>query len=109
VKPPAPGDIPNLIERLCTAWRAEIAGATSRDAQLGAIAKFFHGLTFIHPFLDGNGWVARSTLMQQCIGSFGHVDMSRFDRGVDYYAALRAADRQDPEPLKALIERAVAD
>jgi transposase InsO family protein len=60
------------------------------------------------PFLDGNGRVARSTLMEQCIGSFGQVDMSRCDRGVDYYAALRAADRQDPEPLKALIERTVA-
>jgi fido (protein-threonine AMPylation protein) len=109
ITPPAPADIPNLIERLRSAWRTEIAAATSRDAQLTAISRFFHGLTSVHPFLDGNGRVARSILMQQCIESFGHVDMSRLDRGVDYYSALQAADRQDLEPLKLLIERAVAD
>jgi Fic family protein len=109
VTPPSALEIPNLIATLCADWRTSIAAAGSRDAQLHAIASFFHGLLVVHPFLDGNGRVARSVLMQQCIESFGHVDMSRLDRGVQYYSALQAADGRDLEPLKALIESAIAE
>jgi hypothetical protein len=45
--------------------------------------------------------------MQQCVEFFAHVDMSLFNRGVEYYAALQAADGNNFEPLKKLIHRAV--
>jgi hypothetical protein len=45
--------------------------------------------------------------MQQCVEFFGHVDMSLFNRGVEYYAALQAADENNLEPLKKLVARVV--
>jgi fido (protein-threonine AMPylation protein) len=107
VSPPAPADIHRLLEEVCTAWRTNIAAAGTPDEQVDAIAKFFYGILYVHPFLDGNGRVARSILMQQCLDALGHVDMSRFDRGVSYYAALQAADHGDFAPLKILIVKAV--
>jgi len=109
LSPPAPERVPALIAELCEKWRAGYAALTTTDSQLEAVAKFFHGLMFIHPFTDGNGRVARSLLMQQCIEFFGHVDMSLFNRGVEYYAALQAADGGDFQPLKELVRRAVTD
>ena len=45
--------------------------------------------------------------MQQCIELFGRVDMSRFNRGVEYYAALQAADENNIEPLKEIVLRTI--
>jgi Fic family protein len=107
--PPPPAEVSDLLDKLCARWRAGYGGLVTTDNKLDAIAGFFHGLIFIHPFIDGNGRVARSLLMQQCIELFGHVDMSRFNRGVEYYAALQAADGSDFGPLKELVHRAVTD
>jgi len=109
LSPPAPDQVPSLIAKLCEQWRKGFAALTTVDSQLEAVAKFFHGLILIHPFTDGNGRVARSLLMQQCVEFFGHVDMSLFNRGVEYYAALQAADRNDIKPLKELVRRAISD
>lgn len=107
--PPAPKDVPQMIEELCAKWRKEIAAAADRNSKLAAMAACFHGLVYIHPFQEGNGRVARSLLMQQCVEAFGRADMSRLDRGVPYYAALQAADGGDLAPLKALIARISED
>ncbi|MER8734253.1 Fic family protein [Mesorhizobium sp. M1227] len=107
ISPPAPADIPRLLDEVCGTWRASIAAARTPDEQMDAIARLFHGILYVHPFLDGNGRVARSILMQQCLDRFGHVDMSRLDRGVPYYMSLQTADRGDFAPLKALILKAV--
>jgi Fic family protein len=109
VSPPAPEEIPTLVEQLCECWRVHFAAARSLDEKLQASAEFFHGFLYIHPFADGNGRVARSLLMQQALEMFGHVDMSLFDRGAKYYAALQAADAKNFTPLKKLIHRAVTD
>lgn len=108
IRPPAPAEIPRLLNEVCATWRAGMAVAQMPDEQMDAIAQLFHGILSVHPFLDGNGRVARSILMQQCLDTFGHVDMSRLDRGVPYYASLQAADRGDLAPLKALIFIAVS-
>lgn len=107
LSPPLPADVPALVDELCGHWRKRYGGLTTDDSKLEAIAVFFHRLTFIHPFSDGNGRVARSLLMQQCVELFGHVDMSLFNRGVEYYAALQAADGNNFDPLKRLVHRAV--
>lgn len=49
------------------------------------------------------------SVAKQTFGVCETVDMSRLDRGVEYYAALQAADCKDFEPLKALIERTIAE
>jgi fido (protein-threonine AMPylation protein) len=107
--PPDPVDVPALVAELCECWRDQYASLVTFDSQLEAIAEFFHDLICIHPFLDGNGRVARSLLMQQCIEFFGHVDMSLFGRGVDYYSALQAADCGELKQLQELVRRAVTD
>ena len=107
ISPPAPADIPRLLDQVCRTWRADIAVAGTPDEQTDTIARLFYGILSVHPFLDGNGRVARSILMQQCLDTFGHVDMSRLDRGVPYYASLQAADRGNFEPLKELILKTV--
>jgi len=109
LSPPDPAEVPALVAELCERWRDQYASSITFDLQLKAIAEFFHKFICIHPFLDGNGRVARSLLMQQCIEFFGHVDMSLFGRGVDYYSALQAADRGDIKPLQELLRRAVPD
>lgn len=109
LSPPGPVEVPALVAELCERWRDQYSYAITFDLQLEAIAEFFHKFICIHPFLDGNGRVARSLLMQQCIEFFGHIDMSLFSRGVDYYAALQIADRGDIKPLQELVRRAVTD
>ena len=101
--PPPPAEVPSLVDALCKHWRDRYTTLTDDDKKAHAIAEFFHRLIFIHPFIDGNGRVARSLLMQQCIELFGRVDMSRFNRGVEYYAALQAADENNIGPLKQIV------
>ncbi|MCZ4288596.1 Fic family protein [Hoeflea alexandrii] len=108
ISPPKPADIRRLLTEVCTEWRTGIAAAKNPIEQMDAIVRLFHGILSVHPFLDGNGRVARSILMQQCLDTFGHVDMSRLDRGVPYYTSLQAADGGEFAPLKALILKAVS-
>lgn len=109
LSPPAPAEVPALVDELCGRWRSRYDGLSTIDSKLEAVADFFHRLVFIHPFSDGNGRVARSLLMQQCIEIFGHVDMSLLNRGAGYYAALQDADGGNLESLKELVRRAVSD
>ena len=109
VTPPAPAEVPVLIEKLCREFRDEAKSLVTRDEKLQAMAKFFHGFLYVHPFTDGNGRVARSLLMQQCVEFFGRADMSLLDRGVAYYEALQASDAGNFEPLKDLISRVVGE
>jgi len=54
--PPAPEEISGLVDRLVEAYAPEFQRGTDR---LLAAAASHHRLTWIHPFLDGNGRVAR--------------------------------------------------
>jgi fido (protein-threonine AMPylation protein) len=99
----APGGIPEAVQMLCAEWAIEIATAANKAAQLDAIARFHNRLLSIHPFLDGNGRTARALMLQQCVDTFGRVDMSRLDRGVGYQTAITAADFGDLKPLTDLI------
>jgi hypothetical protein len=99
----APGNISRAIETLCADWATEIAGAANESARLVAIARFHHRFLAIHPFLDGNGRTARALLLQQCVDTFGRADMSRLDRGIEYQAAITAADAGDVTSLASLI------
>lgn len=97
VLPPDANDVPRLLLALCGDWQANFP--TLKDAndevRLRAIAAFHAGFLRIHPFLDGNGRVARFILMQQLLDLFGVADMGVLDKGADYYAALQNADNDD--------------
>jgi fido (protein-threonine AMPylation protein) len=100
--------IPRAIPALCAEWASQIVSATDGTSQLNAIARFHNSFLAIHPFLDGNGRTARAILLQQCVDTFGRVDMSRLDRGVAYQAAIEAADAGDMVPLVDVIAPIVA-
>lgn len=45
--------------------------------------------------------------MQQCLDLFSQANMTLMHKGADYYAALKAADVENFELLKALINPVV--
>lgn len=104
LQPPAPREVQLRLSALCKEWRAEMKGLRTEQTKILAIAKFHAALLLIHPFLDGNGRVARAVLMQQSLDLFGKADMSLLNKGADYYTALEAADKGDFGPLAGLIQ-----
>ncbi len=105
VQPPPAADVPDQLQRLCSAWRqgfVTLAKADFEERLLG-VARFHSALLVIHPFLDGNGRMARAILMQQCLDLFGHANLSLLQQGVTYYRALAAADNGNAGPLVDLL------
>ena len=87
-------------------WRAVFPTVVDADRALivAALARFHYGIVSIHPFLDGNGRLARVLTNQAA------RDLLRRSVGPelvavpdDYFASLRAANEGDLEPLEALI------
>jgi Fic family protein len=50
---------PEMIEPLLNAWAARYARIRAKEYQVIAVACSHHRLAWVHPFLDGNGRVAR--------------------------------------------------
>ncbi|KVD56344.1 Fic family protein [Burkholderia ubonensis] len=50
---------PEMIEPLLAAWATRYARIRAKEYQLIGIACSHHRLTWVHPFMDGNGRVAR--------------------------------------------------
>lgn len=107
IQPPAASNVEKLINTLCDDWNSSYLELNSKSEKLLAIATFHANFLVVHPFLDGNGRVARAILMQQCLDLFGVADMSLMNKGADYYSALQAADAGSPTQLVSLIEPVV--
>jgi Fic family protein len=103
-QPPDPREVPKLLGELCNEWNMSYAGLSNRESKLEAIARFHAKLLLLHPFLDGNGRVARAILMQQCLDLFEKADLTLMNKGADYYEALRSADDGDYSKLVSLID-----
>ena len=95
--PPAPAAIPRLLERFGEAYDP---GRFAEIDAILAVAASHHRLLWIHPFLDGNGRVARlftdAYLRRVGIGGHGLWTASRgFARHrIRYFDALAAADAE---------------
>jgi Fic family protein len=61
----------------------------------------------IHPFIDGDGRLARSLLSLQARDLFQLDEDLLLDRGAAYYKALKLADTGDFIGLEAMIEAAI--
>lgn len=90
--PPPAEDLPRFLERFESAYATE-----SKLKQLVGIAASHHRLAWIHPFLDGNGRVARlishAMLKRLGIGSTLWSVSRGLARSIaDYKANLQAAD-----------------
>lgn len=108
VQPPPHGEVFALLASLCDQWRGDFPKLRSKDAKLEAIARFHANFLVIHPFMDGNGRVARAILMQQCLDFFGKADMTLMSKGGEYYAALKQADSGRYDALVSLLGPVVA-
>lgn len=93
--PPPHGEIPRLLERFAQAYSPE---KHQGDQKLIAAAASHHRLTWIHPFFDGNGRVARlfthAYFMRIGLAGFGLWTASRgLARSVEEYKrSLAGAD-----------------
>jgi Fic family protein len=112
--PPSPEVLPAFLARFDEAYRAD---RLSRVQQLVAIGAAHHRLLWIHPFLDGNGRVARlvahAMLKRAGVGSsLWSVSRGLARRVADYRRLLEAADeprRNDVDGRGTLSERALVD
>lgn len=108
LQPPPANEVESRLHQLCEEWRDQFLTLKKSERKLVAIAEFHQRLLALHPFLDGNGRVARAILMQQCLDLFGKADMTLMNKGADYYSALKEADGGDLRKLASLIEPIVA-
>ena len=85
----SPGAVPRFLERF-----AQVYGKTGRTESIIAIAAAHHRLLWIHPFIDGNGRVARlvsHAMMLDSLETGGVWSVARgLARNVSEYKALLA-------------------
>lgn len=97
----------NNLDSLIKNWvtHYEILRGQDYKVIVSAIATFHYEFLRIHPFLDGNGRVARALLRQQMIELLGVNTLNIFiDMPTEYYESLRAANNGDLGPLIELIK-----
>ena len=99
--PPDYSKVPRQMDELFRAMNS------MRTEPLTAAAYFHHRFVEIHPFVNGNGRVARLlTNLLLVRNGYPPVVIRRVDRK-RYYAALRMADGGDIKPFVQLIAKAV--
>lgn len=109
--PPKPTEVLTRIKTLLDDWNSQAKALKSKSEinKIHALAKFHAAFTAIHPFLDGNGRVARILLKRQIQDLFGITVNPKFERNKPrYYDALAASNRGDLKPLQELFESLVS-
>lgn len=105
---PAWDKVPALVTELLDDWNRSFADLLADKSHvIPALARFFQRLVWIHPFVDGNGRLARTILALQARELLGLLEDPTLDQGASYYIALQEADSGDFEALEHLIEAAV--
>jgi hypothetical protein len=109
LQPPPADAVPRQLTELCSTWCQQYPALLNSPPleKLRGISHFHVKLLVIHPFVDGNGRLARALLMQHCLDLFGVANMSLLDKGSGYYRALASADRDDYTPLIELLKPVV--
>lgn len=97
----------NNLDSLIKRWVDQYETLRGQDNKIiaSALATFHYEFLRIHPFLDGNGRVARALLRQQMVELLD-VDAHNIfaDNPTEYYESLRAANEDNLKPLIDLIE-----
>lgn len=91
--PASPTDVPSLTFDLLNWWREEFMKALygTNDKKVSAIALFHERFLSIHPFLDGNGRMARTLASIQFKDLLDKdVTFEKIER-IEYYRALQTA------------------
>ena len=107
--PPEPYAVVDETEKLLEWWRSNYESIKKDNAinKIKALVHFHHQLLRIHPFLDGNGRVARFILNQQASELFEIEHKIVIDDTDLYYLALNEGHQGDLESLNRLITQAL--
>ncbi len=107
--PPSPTVVKPLTEKLLSNWRNNYKKikAQTKGNVIKAIAKFHGDFLSIHPFMDGNGRVARFLLTQQVSELLGIERKIIIEDRQSYFAALTEAQNNDYSKLELIIKQAV--
>lgn len=101
--PPPPKLVPELMDEVLQELNSKSEGV---DAVISA-ARIHHKLSWIHPFMDGNGRLARLlTNLRLMRAGFPPIVLKKLERRA-YYSALEKADAGDFSPLTTFIARHV--
>jgi fido (protein-threonine AMPylation protein) len=109
-EPPGPESVASQLAELLLWWRDEygIVGKGETPAVVAAIARLHYGLVAIHPFLDGNGRLARFISDQAARELLGRRIGRELTEDQDrYFGALRSANGGDLNPLEQMIRAAL--
>ena len=106
--PVEPTKIPDLMHDLVAWWRSSYEKVIYGDeaAQLDVATEFHARFLEIHPFLDGNGRVARVLISLQCYEMFGKkIKFQKLKKLDDYWEALvEARQNRNYKPLAACLK-----
>lgn len=107
--PPPPTEIQVLTEKLLSDWRNNYKKikSQSKDNIIKAIAKFHGDFLSIHPFMDGNGRVARFLLNQQVSELLNEERKIIIEDRQSYFTALTEAQNKDYSKLELIIKQAI--
>ena len=108
----SPGALPRFLARF-----EEVYGQTGKTESIIAVAAVHHRMVWMHPFLDGNGRVARLMSHAQLLGALDTGAVWSVSRGLarnvqQYKELLASCDqtrRNDLDGRGALSEEALAD
>ena len=101
--PPSPKLVPELMDEVLSELNS---GSKGINAVISA-ARLHHRLAWIHPFMDGNGRLARLlTNLRLMRANFPPIVLRKLERRA-YYSALEKADDGDFAPLAMFIARHV--
>jgi len=102
-RPPSFREVPDLMKRVLEELNSKEAGGKAVESA----TKLHHLFVWIHPFVDGNGRVARLlTNLRLMRATFPPIVLQKKIR-MTYYRALEAGDEGDLKPLAGIIVRDV--
>ena len=108
--PPPADKVPYLLKNTLSWWqnKSKQIHSGTKEEKIKAVAQFHHQFVVIHPFLDGNGRIARLLLevhLRELFGNPVKLDISKTKK--EYYKALSDADKKDMSKLIGLITNTV--
>jgi hypothetical protein len=108
--PPVPDEVPSKLSELLDYWNGNYESLSSNDNKqeiIKALASFHHRFLTIHPFLDGNGRVARFILSQQTAELLKVNKQIILEDRTPYLKSLMIADKGDLRELETVLTQAI--
>jgi Fic family protein len=107
--PPEPSKVKELTDNLLKEWRDSYKTLlkAKKEVIIESITKFHSKFLDIHPFLDGNGRIARFLLNQQVSELLDIDRLVIIEDRLAYFSALSEAHEGKYEKLKLILKQAI--